>query len=262
MRKNPYKTIYKEPLTREAKVKIVKMILFWGAFAVFVIALFSINMPRIRATMRGALWPAWFRSRSSPPVSLDRSPDTIEHEAEQAAGETPDISVSSAAPASKPAPPAPSVSPTATPTPSGQPPRERSLYFIQVDRGGAILRAKVTRAVPSSNAPLLDVLEALLKGPTPEERRQGIISLIPQGTKILSASVLRDTAYINISEEFQYNTFGVEGYAAQLVQIVWTATEFANVKDAQILIDGRRIDYLGEGIWIGSPITRDPLRGF
>jgi spore germination protein GerM len=67
------------------------------------------------------------------------------------------------------------------------------------------------------------------------------------------------TAYISFSEEFQYNTFGVEGYAAQLRQIVWTVTEFTNVSDVQILIEGRRVDYLGEGIWIGSPLDRDML---
>ncbi|MDR0448242.1 MAG: hypothetical protein LBH07_06195 [Treponema sp.] len=41
--------------------------------------------------------------------------------------------------------------------------------------------------------------------------------------------------------------------------MVLTATEFNNVKDVQILIDGKRVDYLGEGIWIGSPVGRNML---
>lgn len=86
-----------------------------------------------------------------------------------------------------------------------------------------------------------------------------MVSLIPSGTRILSATVRGNTAYINFSEDFQYNTYGVEGYAAQLKQIVWTATEFPNVENVQILIEGRRVDYLGEGIWIGSPLNRDEL---
>jgi spore germination protein GerM len=80
--------------------------------------------------------------------------------------------------------------------------------------------------------------------------------MIPHNTRILSATVRGSTAYISFSEDFMFNTFGVEGYVAQLRQIVWTVTEFPNVRDVQILIDGRRIDYLGEGIWIGSPISR------
>jgi spore germination protein GerM len=103
----------------------------------------------------------------------------------------------------------------------------------------------------------MDALGALLAGPTAEEQRRELRSFIPEGTRILSATVRGGTAYISFSEEFQYNTYGVEGYAAQLRQIVWTATEFANVTDVQILIEGRRVDYLGEGIWIGSPLGRD-----
>jgi spore germination protein GerM len=137
--------------------------------------------------------------------------------------------------------------------------KERSLYFTQIDRDGTIMRVKVIRQFPSSDSPMLDALQVLLRGPTTEEQRRDILSLIPQGTKILSAVVRGDTAYINFSEDFQYNTYGVEGYAAQLKQIVWTATEFSNVKDVQILIEGRRIDYLGEGIWIGGPVNRDGL---
>jgi spore germination protein GerM len=106
---------------------------------------------------------------------------------------------------------------------------------------------------------MLDSLNALLKGPNTEEQRRGLVSLVPQGARILSAIVRGNTAYISFSEEFQYNTYGVEGYAAQLRQIVWTATEFSTVRDVQILIEGRRIDYLGEGIWIGSPLGRDNL---
>jgi spore germination protein GerM len=104
---------------------------------------------------------------------------------------------------------------------------------------------------------MLDSFQALLTGPTAEEQRRGFFSLIPEGTRILSATVRGNTAYINFSEDFQYNTYGVEGYAAQLRQVVWTATEFPNVKDVQILIEGRRLDYLGESVWVGSPLGRD-----
>ena len=154
-------------------------------------------------------------------------------------------------PAEKPA--------TQTPAPKPAELRERSIYLTQIDKDGAILRVKVTRNIPVSDSPLLDSLNALLAGPTAEEKRKGLISLVPQNTQVISATVRGNTAYISFNEEFQYNTYGVEGYAAQLKQLVWTATEFSTVKDVQILIDGRRIDYLGEGIWIGSPVSRETL---
>jgi len=137
--------------------------------------------------------------------------------------------------------------------------RERNIYFTQLDKDGDILRIRVPRAIKVSDSPMLDCLNSLLAGPTADEKRRGLLSLIPANTKILSATVRGNTAYISFSEDFQYNTYGVEGYAAQIRQVVWTATEFPNVNDVQILVEGKRIDYLGEGIWIGSPVSRDSL---
>jgi spore germination protein GerM len=130
---------------------------------------------------------------------------------------------------------------------------------MRVDNAGTMVWTKVKRPLPASDSPLQDALTSLIKGPSIEEEKQGIISLIPKNVKILNATVRGNTAYISFSEDFLFNTYGTEGYASQRRQIVLTATEFSNVKDVQILIDGRRIDYLGEGVWIGSPISRAML---
>jgi hypothetical protein len=143
------------------------------------------------------------------------------------------------------------------PQPAPRQTRERTIYFIRIDPDGAILRTQAPRQLPVSDSPMLDALRALLQGPTPEEDRRDIKNFVPQGARVLSAMVRGNTAYINFSEEFQYNTYGAEGYLAQLQQIVWTATEFPNVNNVQFLIEGQRIDYLGESIWIGSPIGRE-----
>jgi spore germination protein GerM len=141
-------------------------------------------------------------------------------------------------------------------TPAPVQTRDRSVYFAQINNDGQILQSKVTRRVPVSDSPMQDALNVLFVGPSAEELNRGILNLIPANTRILSATVRGNTAYISFSEDFLFNTFGVEGYVAQLRQIVWTVTEFQNVNDVQILIEGRRMDYLGEGIWIGSPISR------
>jgi len=134
--------------------------------------------------------------------------------------------------------------------------RERTVYFTQIDKDGQILQSRVTRRIPVSETPMQDALSIVIAGPSSDELNRGILNLIPKNTRILSATVRGNTAYLNFSEDFMFNTFGVEGYVAQLRQIVWTVTEFQNVNDVQILIEGRRLDYLGEGIWIGSPINR------
>ena len=137
--------------------------------------------------------------------------------------------------------------------------RERTLYFINVDMDGTIVRTRVNRSLPSTDTPLTDVLGALIAGPVPEEQRLGLISLIPEDTRIMSATIRGYTAYISFSEDFQYNIYGVEGYVGAVRQVVWTATEFPNVRDVQILIENRRLEFLGEGVWIGSPLSRAML---
>ena len=60
-----------------------------------------------------------------------------------------------------------------------------------------------------------------------------------------------------VDEQFEFNTVGMDGYQAQLMQIVYTATEFGTVNSVQFLIEGQKKEYLGsEGIWIGSPLSR------
>jgi len=115
---------------------------------------------------------------------------------------------------------------------------------------------KINRSLAVSNTPLKDSLEALLAGPTADERKRGLISVVPAGSRLLSVRVDGSTAYLNFNEEFQYNTRGREGCAAQIKQIVWTATEFSNIQNVQFLIEGDVVDSLPEGIMINNPIGR------
>lgn len=138
--------------------------------------------------------------------------------------------------------------------------RERTLWYVRVETDGVIARVKVKRQIPASETPLADAIASLMAGPTAAEVQKGYSSLIPAGTKLLTATVRGSTAYLSFNDVFQFNSYGIEGYAAQLRQIIWTATEFDTVKDVQILIEGRRVDFLGaEGIFIGSPLGRDSI---
>jgi hypothetical protein len=136
--------------------------------------------------------------------------------------------------------------------------RAALLYFVRIEDDGSIVRQEVTRQIPASDQPMTDALAALMGGPSEEELRRHLLSLIPQGTKLLSAQVRGSTAYLNFNEAFMYNHYGIEGYAGQLKQVVFTATAFSSVQDVQILIEGQRHDYLGgEGVYIGRPLSRN-----
>ncbi len=133
--------------------------------------------------------------------------------------------------------------------------RTATLYFVSIGSDGSVNRASVKRQLPKSDSPLTDAIKALLSGPVPGEKN--VMSLIPSGSKLIGASVKNGVATLNFNENFEFNTYGVEGSIGQLMQIVYTATEFSTVQSVQFLIEGEKKDYLGsEGQWIGSPLSR------
>lgn len=136
-----------------------------------------------------------------------------------------------------------------------------SMCFIVIDNDGTVSRKVIIRKMAKSDSPLIDILNALIKGPTFDEKGKGCMTLIPDGTRLLSATVRDGVAYISFSDEFEFNKVGVEGYLAQLMQIVYTATQFSTVKSVQFLINGQKKEYLGsEGVWIGSPLSQSTFK--
>lgn len=136
------------------------------------------------------------------------------------------------------------------------------LCFVQIDADGSVNRKIVKRTVEKNDSPLTTALKLLLEGPDNSlADEKNCMSLIPNGTKLISAKVQNGVAYLNFNDSFEINTVGVEGYIGQLMQIVYTATTFSTVNSVQFLIEGERKDYLGyEGQWIGSPLSRSSFK--
>lgn len=134
--------------------------------------------------------------------------------------------------------------------------RSSKIYLVKIESDGKLVRKAVMRELVKTDSPLTDAINSLLQGPTTAEAKQGFRSFIPPDTKLLSIEVKNGVAEINISEDFQFNRYGIEAYQAQLAQIVFTACEFSTVSSVQFLIKGKKKEYLGaEGIWIGSPLS-------
>jgi spore germination protein GerM len=135
--------------------------------------------------------------------------------------------------------------------------RKTRVFFVSVDPTGTIFVKGTIRTVPASDSPLKDAIDTLLKGPTSQEMNLGLLTMIPTDTKLRGATVRGDTAYLDFSESFRFNALGREGLAAQLRQVVFAATEFPTVKKVQILIEGKRVEYLGtEGVSVAEPLSR------
>ena len=135
---------------------------------------------------------------------------------------------------------------------------ELQLCFVEIDSEGSISRKIIKRSVPKTDSPLAAAIKEVLAGPdSTKSEERNCISLIPDGTKLLGARVSDGVAYLDFSENFEFNTYGIEGYNGQLMQLVYTATVFSTVNSVQFLIEGKKKEYLGsEGQWIGSPLSR------
>lgn len=153
--------------------------------------------------------------------------------------------------------------PAETPKPKVEPPKPApatttvKLYYVVIDANGSVNYKAVNRTV-AKDSPLTNALNALLAGPTFEEKN--CTTLIPKGTKLLGVSIKDGVATLNFNDAFEFNQDGIEGYLAQLKQIINTATEFSSVNSVQFLINGEKKEYLGsDGVWIGTPLGRNSL---
>lgn len=144
-----------------------------------------------------------------------------------------------------------------TEPPLPETPNTYRLYFLKLSPEGRLEPASFVRELPAGATPLAATLRALLLGPTLQDKAQGALTLIPQGTKLLSVRLKGGVALVSFSEEFEHNTLGQEGLAGQLREVVWTATQFDSVDSVQILINGQYRETLGDpGVPISAPLTR------
>jgi spore germination protein GerM len=289
-------TVGKRYIRKSKKTKIPGGLIFWAAFLVLITGLFFANRVQIQESLVNAGFPGKINTpvsgeNSDPGGEAETAREPESSREQESGGERrpsanptatgqPSVVQSPPRPIEQYNPPSPAAENRTTGTPAaGTPARtvdpappaapvttpdagrpsytDQVLYFIRVNNDdGEIIRSKTTRRLPVSGTPLQDTLEALITGPDSAGEREGMRSLIPPDTRVLSAAISGNTARINFSEEFQYNTAGIDGLVAQLIQVIWTATEFPNVQDVQILIEGNRIDHLGERIPIWNPLNR------
>lgn len=255
-------------------------VLFWIAFILLVLVVFLVNRPRIESVLESTQLVEVLQRRvsgddepstdidpvpverdePSPPPAIEPQPGVPDSRPEVDTDILPEPE-EELPPSSEPDP-APTVEPAPEPDPPVEAPPARTrrgiVYYIRVTDDGRIFPEGVERAVQYENAPLSRSIEVLLEGPTAGELSRGLLNLIPDGSRLLSASIRNGVAYLSFNEEFRFNPMGAEGLRAQLAQIVYSATEFASIDRVQFLIEGQNVEWLGgDGVNVGTPLGRD-----
>ena len=258
--------------------------LFWVALVLLLIVVFLFNRPKIAEVLKSTGLTGLVSKKTSQPKAptvkrvpnnqLQTQPEvTVKPEAGgggQPAQGSPSEGTPKTTPKQEPAKTAPAPASknesTKTTSPRSSSPAEKTisrnfqLYYVKLGAGGKPLVEAVTREVEYVNSPLTKTFDELLSGAGADGK--SVRTLIPSGTKLLSATIRNGTAYLDFNDQFRFNSYGVEGYNAQLAQVVYTATQFQSVKRVQILIAGTVRKFLApEGIAIDKPLDRSSFQG-
>jgi spore germination protein GerM len=141
-------------------------------------------------------------------------------------------------------------------------PREArvEVFFVGPADGGSTL-VPVARTVRGRRADelLAAALEALLAGPTPQERARGLATEIPAGTRLRALQLREGVVVVDVSGDVERGG-GATSMQARLWQLVYTATQLPDARQVRLLIDGEARPALGgEGLVIDRPLGRPPV---
>jgi spore germination protein GerM len=135
------------------------------------------------------------------------------------------------------------------------PARQVSIYLVRVNEHNEVSLSSVRRTVRGDN-PLRSALEELIRGPSPSERKRGLLSAVPADLRIRGINISKNIATIDFNTALEQGGTGVI-LMNRLDQLVYTATQFEGISGISIRINGQKKKFLGaDGLSIAGPLTR------
>jgi spore germination protein GerM len=129
------------------------------------------------------------------------------------------------------------------------------IFFYSGERLKAVVRPVAPGVEPAKIA-----AAELLKGPTAAEKKSGLFTQIPGGTKLLGLTIEDSVAVINLSKRAGDYGGGTSQIQAIISQIVYTLTEIPGIKKVGFLIEGKaKVAIGGEGYVIEQPLGREDM---
>lgn len=133
---------------------------------------------------------------------------------------------------------------------------EVKIYFVKFnEKSEKMLLTPVARKV-GRGLPLENTMRELIKGPTAAEKKKGLLTAVPANLRVNGIRLKNGTAEIDFNGAIEQGAGG-SVLINRIDQIVYTATQFPQVKSIVIKINGRPRQTLGtDGISIGGPLHR------
>lgn len=136
---------------------------------------------------------------------------------------------------------------------------EVGLYFV---KNGALVLVKrtLTQDEPLPQK-LNSAISELLKGPNLQEKTSGYSTVIPRNVQLKKAAIVNGLAHLDFSKELANYGGGTATVQTIIGQIVYTATEFKEIKKVKFFIEGKDEEIVlgGEGFIIDKPLGRNDL---
>lgn len=132
--------------------------------------------------------------------------------------------------------------------------QDQVVIFLVKSTPTDFLLVPVNRTIDQIASPLV-ALQALIDGPQLNEE---LHQSVPPTTRVLGLSIFNGLATANFSKELIRDFNGGSQLEAHLVDaIVNTLTEFPEIKEVQILVEGEKVDSIGGHILIEYPLKRE-----
>lgn len=135
-----------------------------------------------------------------------------------------------------------------------------NIYFIGKNENNEEVYKAVKRVYNKDidGSQIRFAVNALIKGPKPEERAKGVYTEIPSDSEVINISELSDKVVVNLNSAYVTGG-GTDSLYKRLYQLIKTA-KLNSKLPVYLFIDGQRADVVGgEGIMLSQPLSNSSL---
>lgn len=132
-----------------------------------------------------------------------------------------------------------------------------NVYFIAHNSAGEeVYRAVKREYLPEYGSKLKFAVKALINGPSDKEKKLGVYSEIPAGTRLISLTESPSRVVINLTSAFEKGG-GTDSLYKRLFQLIKTVKINSNLP-LYLQLDGKQVEVIGgEGIMINQPLSEE-----
>jgi len=132
-----------------------------------------------------------------------------------------------------------------------------NIFFIaHNENGDEVYRAVKREYIPEYGSQVKFAVKSLINGPSAKEKKAGVYTEIPAGTRLISITEAPSRLVINLTSDFE-NGGGTDSIYKRLFQLIKTVKINSNLP-LYLQLDGKQVDVIGgEGIMINQPLSED-----